>query len=163
VEPSPPSRPRGWKVVRKFSYGGTAAIVTSVGLIVGFNAAAAQKGTLVGGLLIIAIADNLTDSLSIHVYQESELLPGRTAFTETVTNFAARLGLALSFVLLVALASLTVAAIVSVVWGLLLLVTLTSLVAKERGVNVLPELGKHVVVACAVIVVSVVIGSLVPK
>jgi len=137
--------------------------VTSVGLIVGFNAAEAQKGTLVGGLLIIAIADNLTDSLSIHVYQESELLPGRTAFTETVSNFATRLGVSLSFIVLVAVASLSVAAVASVIWGLILLTTLTSLVAKERGVRLLPEVGKHMAVACAVILVSVAIGSWVPK
>ena len=113
--------------------------------------------------MIVAVADNLTDSLSIHVYQESELLPGRAAFTETLTNFAARLGLALSFVAVVAVASLTVAAAVSVVWGLLLLVALTSVVAMERNVKVVPEVAKHLVVALAVILVSVAIGKWLPQ
>lgn len=64
----------------RYSYGGTAAIVTSVGLVVGFGAASLSRSAVVSGLLIIAIADNISDSLSIHVYQESENLESRAPF-----------------------------------------------------------------------------------
>jgi hypothetical protein len=86
--------------IRNFSFGGAAAIVTSLGLIIGLDAASASRATIVGGLLIVAIADNLTDSLSIHMYQESERLDTRKAFRATLINFATRLSLSLSFVLL---------------------------------------------------------------
>src|ERR1017187_5090628 len=52
--------------IRNFSFGATAAIVTSIGLIIGLDAATATKATILSGLLIVAIADNLTDSLSVH-------------------------------------------------------------------------------------------------
>ncbi|OGA48047.1 MAG: hypothetical protein A3F74_14315 [Betaproteobacteria bacterium RIFCSPLOWO2_12_FULL_62_58] len=60
--------------IRNFSFGAAAAIVTSMGLIIGLDAAAATKAAILSGLLIVAIADNLTDSLSVHMYQEAERL-----------------------------------------------------------------------------------------
>ena len=56
------------------SFGAVSAIVTSVGLIIGFGAAGISKPTIIAGLLINGFADNLTISLSIHIYQESEKL-----------------------------------------------------------------------------------------
>jgi hypothetical protein len=49
----------------------------------------------------LLLADNLTDSLSLHVYQEAERLNGRTAFRATLTNFGARVLVALTFVVIV--------------------------------------------------------------
>ena len=62
------------KKISRISYGGTAAIVTSMALITGLNTVGTGKSTLITALLIVALADNITDSLSIHIYQESERL-----------------------------------------------------------------------------------------
>ena len=61
------------------------------------DAATATKAQVVGALLIIGIADNLTDSLSVHIYQEAEHLAERQALRTTVCNFFARLVVSLSF------------------------------------------------------------------
>ena len=87
----------------RISFGGTAAIVTSMALIAGLDAAHAGRATMVSALLIAAVADNLTDSLSVHTYQESERLEQREAFVGTLTNFATRFIVCLSFVLIVVL------------------------------------------------------------
>jgi hypothetical protein len=71
------------------SFGAVSAIVTSIGLIIGFGAAGISKSTIIAGLLIFGLADNLTDSLSIHIYQESEKLEEHAAFKATLSNFAA--------------------------------------------------------------------------
>ena len=142
----------------RISYGGTAAIVTSTALINGLSAADATKPVIVSALLIAALADNLTDALSVHIFQESERLDQKDAFTGTITNFLTRLLLCLSFVLLVGLFPLAYAGNVSIVWGMVLLATLTYLVARERKVNPHLEVVKHVAVAAAVIIVSIVIG-----
>jgi VIT1/CCC1 family predicted Fe2+/Mn2+ transporter len=146
-------------IIKRFSFGGAAAIVTSVALIIGLDAATATKPTIIGGLLIVAIADNLTDSLSIHIYQESERLEGHEAFVATLTNFAARLLVSLSFVLLVVLLPMHDAVPVSLGWGLLLLCGLTYLLARERRVSVVAEISKHIAVALVVIVASKAIGT----
>ncbi|MGB7542775.1 MAG: hypothetical protein WBM28_12265 [Burkholderiales bacterium] len=127
-------------------------------LIVGFDAATATKATMLAGLLIVAVADNLTDSLSIHVYQESERLEARKAFHATVTNFIVRLCLSLSFVGLVLMLPPATAVNVSVAWGVLLLVALTCLVARDRKLKVLPEVLKHLSAAAAVMLASMTIG-----
>ena len=59
---------------RIFSFGSTSAIVTSMGVIIGLGAATARTATIVSSLLIFAVADNISDSLSIHMYQEAEKL-----------------------------------------------------------------------------------------
>ena len=58
---------------------------------------------MVSAPLIAAVADNLTGSLSVHMYQESERLEEREAFIGTLTNFATRFIVCLSFVLIVTL------------------------------------------------------------
>lgn len=143
----------------RISFGGTAAIVTSMALMAGLEAANATKATEVSALLIAAVADNLTDSLSVHMYQESEGLERREIFIGTLTNFAARLVVCLSFVLMVALLARHTAAVAGIVWGLFLLSALSYLLARQRNVSALSEMGKHVAVALAIIFVSRSIGQ----
>ena len=144
---------------RIFSFGSTSAIVTSMGVIIGLGAATARTATIVSSLLIFAVADNISDSLSIHMYQEAEKLDERSAFTATLTNFVARLLIALSFVMIAMLLAYPYAGIVALVWGFLLLTGLSYALAMERRVSPMPEIGKHLGVAVLVIAASRVIGS----
>ena len=149
--------------LRRISYGGTAAIVTSMAVIVGLNAATAEKSALVGSLLIIALADNLTDSLGVHVYQEAERLAERDAFRTTLTNFATRLLVSLSFVGIVILLPLSAAILTSIGWGLSMLAALSYSLAKARSVKPLSEIWKHCAIALLVVAVSAAIGTWVPR
>ena len=142
----------------RISFGGTAAIVTSMALIAGLDAAKAGKATMVSALLIAAVADNLTDSLSIHMYQESERLEERDAFVGTLTNFGTRFIVCLSFVLIVALFREHAAVVVGIIWGMSLLTALTYILARHRKVSAMSEVGKHLAVAMVIILVSKSIG-----
>jgi len=142
-----------------YSYGSTAAIVTSVGLIVGFGAASVTRAAVLSGLLIIALADNLTDALSIHIYQESEGLERRAAFRATVTNFVARLIVASSFVAVVVAVPARAAPVVATAWGLLLLGVLTFVLSRTRKVSPWREITKHLVIAVVVVVASRLLGA----
>ena len=143
---------------KKISYGGTAAVVTSMALISGLITADATRPVIVSAILIAAIADNLTDSLSIHIYQESEQLDRQSALTGTIANFFTRLLFGVSFIPFVEFLPLPYVARAAIIWGVLLLAILTYLVARERNVKPLPEVIKHLVVAFAVITVSAMIG-----
>jgi len=140
------------------SFGAVSALVTSVGLIIGFGAAGIPKITTIAGLLILGLADNLTDSLSIHVYQESERLEQHVALKSTIGNFMTRFALATSFIAIVAACSDVTIMFVSLAWGTLLLTGLTWLLAKSRGVNIKVEIFKHLAVASVVIAISRIIG-----
>lgn len=143
---------------RRLSFGSTAAIVTSMGLIVGLDAATASTGALLGSILIAGLADNLTDSLSVHIYQESEKLPEREAFRTTAINFVARFSVSLTFFLILVLLPRLTAVRLSVLWGFFLLSALSYLIARARGVSAFSEIWKHGVVAAIVILISRVIG-----
>jgi hypothetical protein len=123
-------------------------------LITGLNAAGTAKSILISALLITALADNLTDSLSIHIYQESERLDEREAFIGTLSNFTTRLLGSLSFILLVVVFPPKVVVLGSIVWGMLLLGVLSYLLARDRNVGIISEVIKHLVVAAAVLIMS---------
>ena len=147
------------KKISHISYGGTAAIVTSMALITGLNADGAGKYTLITALLIVALADNITDSLSIHIYQESERLDEREAFIGTLSNFITRLLGSISFVLIVVIFPPKIVVLGSIVWGNLLLGVLTYFLARERNVGIL-EVIKHLAVAAVAIITSKIIAQL---
>ena len=142
----------------RISFGGAAAIVTSVALIVGLDAAHAARSAIVSALLIAAVADNLTDSLSVHIYQESERLEETEAFFGTLTNFVTRFVLCLTFVLLIVILPTSIGVTAAIIWGTVLLATLSWVLASQRGVGALSEVIKHLLVATAIIVASKGIG-----
>jgi hypothetical protein len=49
------------------------------------------KVGIIGALLVIALADNMSDSFGIHFYQESECVGKREVWLSTFTNFFTRL------------------------------------------------------------------------
>ena len=130
-----------------------------MGLILGLEAAASSRQTIVGALLIVAIADNLTDSLSVHIYQEAERLQSREALFSTLVNFATRLLVALSFVGLAIVLPRELILVVVPGWGFALLAWLTYLIARARGASVGREIAKHFVVAAVVLGVSRWLGT----
>jgi VIT1/CCC1 family predicted Fe2+/Mn2+ transporter len=148
--------------INRFSFGGTAGIVASVALIVGLDAAAFSKSVIVSSLLIVALADNLADSLSIHLYQESERLDPVKALLATVTNFAARFVVTFSFVALVLALPVRGTVVAALAWGLFLLGLLSWMIARQRGVRPIPEIAKHLAVAVVVIFVAQLIGEWIP-
>jgi vacuolar iron transporter family protein len=146
----------------RFAFGATAAIMTSMALIVGLGSANLGRSAVIGGLLIIAIADNLSDTLGIHIYEECKV-GGGAAVRTSVSNYLTRLITSCSFVLIALVFPLGVARWVGVVWGAVLLSVLTYLIARSRSVKPLPEVAAHLLVASVVVVLSQVIGSLIAR
>lgn len=142
----------------RISYGGTAAVVTSTALVSGLSAAGATRAVMVSALLIAAVADNLADALSVHIFQESEHLEMREALSGTITNFLTRMLLCVSFIPLVWTFPLGRVEMVVVAWGTSLLIILTYLVARERRANIPVEVVKHLVVAFVVLTLSITAG-----
>jgi VIT1/CCC1 family predicted Fe2+/Mn2+ transporter len=143
--------------------GATAAIITSMGLIAGLNHGDGARTSIITGLLIIAIADNISDSLGIHIYKESEGASKQDIRSSTYGNFTVRLVLASTFVVIVLLFSSHIAFVVSTIWGLLLLAILSHLIAKKRKSRPMREIVWHLVIALIVIAGSRLLGNLILK
>jgi len=54
------------------SFGLTSGVITTLGLIVGLHSSTLSKTAVIGGILIIAIADAFSDALGIHISEETE-------------------------------------------------------------------------------------------
>ena len=87
----------------KFSFGATSAIITNLGIITGLDTLAHPRISIIAGMLAVALADNISDSFGIHIYQESEHLSKKEVWLSTLTNFFARLFVSSTFIVLIIL------------------------------------------------------------
>ena len=138
----------------KYLFGSTSAIITDLALIVGLANSVNAKTNILAGILVIAIADNISDSLSIHIYQEAEGLTKKEVWLSSLTNFLIRLLVSTVFIGLVALLPLKLAAICSVTFGLLVIIIFSYDIARYKNINPRLAVIEHVLIAVAVILAS---------
>jgi VIT1/CCC1 family predicted Fe2+/Mn2+ transporter len=142
------------------SFGLTSGIITTLGLLVGLSKGTSSKAAVVAGVLTIALADSLSDALGIHMSEESEGVHRPSEiWTSTFSTFAAKLVMALTFVIPVALLPLDTATIVAIVWGAVALTTLSISQARGRGVDPVPAVLEHLVAGVLVVVASFLVGT----
>ncbi len=138
--------------INKISLGATSAIVTSMGLIAGLTHGDNAKTAIIGGLLVVGIADNISDSLGIHIYKESEGVNKQEIKSSTLGNFIVRLIITLLFVTVVLLFPPHIAYIVSSVLGMVLLSAMSYLIARIKMTHPLREVVNHLAIALIVII-----------
>jgi len=141
-----------------FSFGLTSGIITTLGLIVGLSSSTNSKVVVLGGILIIAIADALSDAVGIHISEESENKhTNKEIWTSTICTFLAKFVIALTFIIPILLFTLSTAVIISVIWGLSLLSIFSFYIAKgrEKPLKVVIE---HLFIAIAVVIITYYVG-----
>ena len=145
----------------RFSFGATSAIITNLGIITGLDTLAHPKLSIIGALLVIALADNLSDSFGIHIYQESEHIGKKEVWLSTLTNFLTRLFVSSTFIILIIVLPIRLAAVCSVIWGLFVLTVMTYTIAKQQKINPFSAIFVHITIAVIVVVASNFIGGFV--
>jgi VIT1/CCC1 family predicted Fe2+/Mn2+ transporter len=145
----------------RFSFGATSAIITNLGIITGLDTLTHPKLSIIGALLAIALADNMSDSFGIHIYQESEHLIKKEVWLSTLTNFLARLFVSSTFIVLIILLPIKLAAACSIIWGLLILTVMTYAIARQRKISPYSAILVHTIVAVLVVAASHFIGAFV--
>ncbi len=143
----------------KFVFGATTATMINLGLIVGLNSSANAKLNIISSILVIALADNLIDSLGIHIYQEAQSLKLKNVWISTLTNFLARLLISLIFIFIIFVFPLTNAIFYSMAFGLILLSVFSYLIARQRNSNPLVAILEHLFIAFVVILASHYLGQ----
>jgi vacuolar iron transporter family protein len=143
----------------RFSFGATSAIITNLGIITGLDTLTHPKLSIIGALLVIALADNMSDCFGIHIYQESENLSKKEVWLSTLTNFLARLFVSSTFIALIILLPVKFAAICSIVWGLLILTVMTYAIARQRKMSPYSAICAHTLIAVFVIAAGHFIGA----
>ncbi len=145
----------------KFSFGATSSTVTSLGIVFGLLTSGNPNASVIGSLLVIAVADNIADSLGFHIYRESTVCSQESTHLFTVSNFLTRFGITLTFVAGFIFLPLWIAAAFCTIVGLGVLVFLSYLIGIKRKTSIMKEITIHVGVAVPVIVISYLLGQLI--
>ncbi len=143
-----------------FSFGLTSGIITTLGLMVGLHSGTHSKIVVIGGVLMIAIADAFADALGIHISEESENKHNTEEIWEsTIATFLAKLCFASTFILPILIFPLPTAIIVSVIWGLSLMTIFSYYLAKKQQERPWKVMLEHFVIAFVVIVLTHYLGD----
>jgi VIT1/CCC1 family predicted Fe2+/Mn2+ transporter len=141
-------------------FGATSGVITTIGLIAGLNAGTRSVTAVLGGILVIAVADALSDALGIHLAEEAD--PSATQhhiWAATVTTFLTKFVFAISFAIPVLLLPLGPAVVASVVWGVLVIAVLSYFIARAQQTSPVAIIAEHVAIALVVVVASHLIGA----
>lgn len=140
-------------------FGATSGVITTIGLIVGLNSGTQSITAVLGGILVIAVADAMSDALGIHLAEEADPNTDHGhVWAATIMTFVTKFVFSISFAVPLLLLPLTTAVLVSVVWGLLVIVILSYFLAKSQDESPLYIVSEHLGIAILVIVFSHYIG-----
>lgn len=141
-----------------FSFGLTSSVITTLGLMVGLYSSTYSRLAVIGGILVIAIADAFSDAMGIHVSEESENKHSvKEIWQSTLATFFSKLVFTLSFIIPVLLFSLNTAVIIGIIWGMLLLGIFSFYLAKEQKRPFMVVL-EHLIIAGVVVILTYLIG-----
>ncbi|MDP3899646.1 MAG: hypothetical protein Q8Q23_01045 [bacterium] len=142
------------------SFGLTSGVITTLGLLIGLEAGTGSRTAVLAGILTIAVADALSDALGMHIAEESDKKNNRAAIWQTtITTFLVKFFIATTFIIPVILLSMDMAVIVSAVWGLFLIITLTFFIARKQKKNPWKSVSEHVLISIVVIVTTYYVGN----
>ena len=140
-------------------FGATSGVITTIGLIVGLNAGTGSITAVLGGILVIAVADAMSDALGIHLAEEADPNTDHAhVWAATIMTFITKFVFSISFAVPLLLLPLITAVVVSVIWGLFVIVLLSYFLARSQDESPLYIIGEHVGIAILVLVFSHYIG-----
>ena len=114
-------------------FGATSGVITTMGLITGLNSGTQSIAAVLGGILVIAVADSMSDALGIHLAEEPDPNTDHEhVWRATITTFLTKCIFALSFAVPLLLLALGPAVIASIIWGMTVIMILSYLLARAR-------------------------------
>ena len=143
-----------------FSFGMMSGVITTLGLMVGLHAGTQSTSAVLGGIIIIAVADAFSDALGIHISEESENVhTAREVWVATISTFVSKFLFSSIFILPVLLLELNTAVLVSIFMGFSLIFIMSCYLAKQQNIPRWKIIGEHFLVAAVVIALTQAIGD----
>ena len=130
----------------------------------GLNAGTHSLAAVLGGILVIAVADAMSDALGIHLAEEAD--PSSTTqhiWAATVSTFLNKFVFALSFAVPLLLLPLDLAVMASIAWGMFVIIVLSYFIARVQEASPIAIIVEHLAIALLVVVLSHFIGVWVGK
>ncbi|MDA3840754.1 MAG: hypothetical protein PF572_06760 [Patescibacteria group bacterium] len=141
------------------SFGLTSATITTLGLIIGLYSSTNSKSVVFGGILIIALADAFSDSLGVHVAEESKNnSTEKEIWALTIFTLLSKFFFALTYAIPFMFFEMKTAIIVDIVWGYFLLGYLSYSISKGAKTPCWKIISEHLTIATFVIAATYYIG-----
>ena len=149
-------------IKKGFGFGLTSGIITTLGLIIGLNSSTHSKSIILGGIIIIAIADSLSDSLGMHISEEADSKNNKQQiWGATISTFLFKFIFALAFIIPILLLTLHTAIIVSIILGLFLISIFSYYIAKSNKQSPTKAIAEHILITLIVIFLTHFLGKFV--
>lgn len=148
-------------VLKGFGFGLTSGIITTLGLIIGLHSGTHSTKVIIEGVVVIAVADALSDALGIHISEESGSNNTKKIWEATAFTFLSKLVFAGSFLIPLLLFSLQTAVILSMVWGLSLISVFSYYIAVHQHERPFIVVLEHLFISILVIILTHSIGAFV--
>ncbi|MAG52693.1 MAG: hypothetical protein CMH62_01905 [Nanoarchaeota archaeon] len=141
-------------------FGLTSGIITTIGTIIGLNSGTHSKFVVIIGVVIIAISDALSDAFGMHVSEETSKKQTEHAIWEaTCSTFLAKSIFAASFIIPLVFFPLSTAIIISLIWGLILIIAVSLFISKKQKISPSKVIVKHILITALVIILTHYIGK----
>ena len=149
-------------IKKGFSFGLTSGIITTLGLMVGLHSSTNSSKVVIGGILVIAIADAMSDALGIHISEEAENKHTHKEIWEsTIVTFLSKFIFASLFIVPVLLLPLSQAIFISVTIGLVLITLFSYYLARKQKIKPINVILEHLIITILVIIITHYVGDLV--
>jgi len=142
-----------------FNFGLTSGIITTLGLMVGLNSSTQSYYVVIGGILTIAVADALSDSIGMHFAIESQDSHSTKEIWEaTLSTFICKFIFSSIFIIPILFFELNKAVLISILFGIYLIIANSLCLARQQKINPIPVITEHVVLTVGVVIVAHFIG-----
>ena len=142
-----------------FSFGLASGVITTLGLMVGLYAGTGSTLAVIGGIITIAIADAFSDSMGMHLSEESGGKKSKDIWASMAATFLTKFSVAIIFIAPVLLLPLHDAVIANIGIGAILLAAFSYRIALKRKENPWSAVAQHIAIAAAVIAVTYLVGE----
>lgn len=147
-------------LITGISFGTGSGVITTLGLIVGLFAGTDSITAVLGGIVIIAISDSMSDAFGIHLSEEARAdSTTRSVWMATLATLVTKFSMAITFAVPLLLLPLQQAVIACLVWGALVMTLLSVFIARRQKQGPALIIAEHLGIAVVVVVLSWLVGT----
>ncbi|MEM3361979.1 MAG: hypothetical protein QXV83_01465 [Candidatus Anstonellaceae archaeon] len=144
-------------------FGLISGTITTLGLIVGVYFGTRSTLAVIGGIISIAIADAFSDSLAMHISEESKSNSKKNIFLATIFTFFSKFFVALIYLPAFIIFSIELAILIDILIGFFIITLYSYLIAKQNKSSAVFTIMEHLVVAFIVILITYFVGDFINK
>ncbi|MFN3910384.1 MAG: hypothetical protein ACK4J0_04125 [Candidatus Anstonellaceae archaeon] len=140
-------------------FGLISGTLTTLGVLVGIYFGTKSFLAIIGAIISVAIADAFSDSLAIHISEESKNQDKQHVFHSTVSTFFTKFFVGLLYLPAFLIFNMDIALFLDILLGIGLISYYSYLIAKQNKTPIAYTILEHLLIAFAVIIATFLVGD----